>query len=177
MLFTFSSANALLIASSHSHFSGPTHQSPSMGLPSIMNVAPMNTPPAGSSSGYALPPIPQAQPPPQAQAPTLPPPPPAVGTKPAIAATATAGAAISTASEGSIASGSVVIVESTGSSRETDFRPAEFVAFCCWSGDYPWEGEYSSSTTANDHTGVGTGVVPGGDFVPSAQCEGRADLS
>lgn len=81
--FLFQSADASITGSSHSHFSGSTHQSPSMGLPSIMNAAPMNTPPAGPSSGYSLPPIPQQQqPPPQTSTSTLPPPPPSSGQNP-----------------------------------------------------------------------------------------------
>jgi paired amphipathic helix protein Sin3a len=72
----FSSADASIAGSSHSHFSGLT-PSMGMGLPSIMNAAPMNTPPAGSSSGYSHQPIPQQQqPPPQTQTSNVPPLPP-----------------------------------------------------------------------------------------------------
>ena len=76
-------ADASVQGPSHSHFSGPSHQSAGMGLPSMMNATPMTSqPPASSSSGYTLPPIPQQQsqpsnanlPPPQA-APSQPQPP------------------------------------------------------------------------------------------------------
>jgi paired amphipathic helix protein Sin3a len=79
----FQSADASIAGSSHSHFSTSTHQSPSMGLPSIMNAAPMNTAPTGSSSSYSLPSIPQQQqPPPQTQTSNVPPPPPPSGQNP-----------------------------------------------------------------------------------------------
>ena len=68
----FRPADASIQGSSHSHFSSSSHQSPGMGLPSIMNATPMNAQPSGPppSSGYTLPPIPQQ---PQTQSTNLPP--------------------------------------------------------------------------------------------------------
>ena len=72
VLNPFRPTDASIQGSSHSHFSSSSHQSPGMGLPSIMNATPMNTQPSGPpSSGYTLPPIPQ----PQTQSTSLPPPP------------------------------------------------------------------------------------------------------
>jgi paired amphipathic helix protein Sin3a len=72
VLNPFRPSDASIQGSSHSHFSSSSHQSPSMGLPSIMNATPMNTQPSGPppSSGYTLPPIPQQ---PQTQTTSLPP--------------------------------------------------------------------------------------------------------
>ena|SRR5436190_7490846 len=76
VLNPFRSADASILGSSHSHFTSASHQSPGMGLPSIMNATPMNAQPSGPplSSGYTVPLIAQQQP--QTQTTNHPPPPP-----------------------------------------------------------------------------------------------------
>jgi len=70
----FRPADASSSGSAHLHFSGASHQSAGMGLPSIMNAAPVNNQPsAPSSSGYPLPSLPQQQA--QSSGANLPPPP------------------------------------------------------------------------------------------------------
>jgi paired amphipathic helix protein Sin3a len=58
-------------------FSGPSHSSSGMGLPSMMNAAPITPQPSGpppTSTGFSLPPIPQSQSQPSTS--NIPPPPP-----------------------------------------------------------------------------------------------------
>jgi paired amphipathic helix protein Sin3a len=82
VLNLFRPADASNPGSSHSHFQSSSHQSTGMGLPSIMNAAPLSTQPSGpTSSAYTLPPIPQQQQP-QTQTSNLPPPPPPSQTQP-----------------------------------------------------------------------------------------------
>jgi hypothetical protein len=71
-LIPLNMTDAFLLGPAHSHFPGSSHSSSGMGLPSLMNAAPITPqPPGPPSSGFSLPPIPPSQS--QSSTPNIPP--------------------------------------------------------------------------------------------------------